>query len=206
MSVAFLSQQSSGYSRVGSQLDPSMATFLRKFAKDPKKGLDRAWRSCQDKLLDLSGPLMKILDLAIHSKEINSPLDPEVVLEWTQRAICLLGNANCAMSTERRRSFLICLDPKLVELATNKAGSLANGGASEAEHQAVDSRLADLILKGPQVVPLIIRPSTAIVIEDVAIPPEGIVEVVPLTSAILQLPILRTQNNVFPFYVKYTNY
>ncbi|KAJ1103503.1 hypothetical protein NDU88_000926 [Pleurodeles waltl] len=47
------------------ELDPSMATFLRKFAKDPKKGLDRAWRGCQDKLLDVSGPLSKILDLVI---------------------------------------------------------------------------------------------------------------------------------------------
>ncbi|KAJ1135871.1 hypothetical protein NDU88_002300 [Pleurodeles waltl] len=35
------------------ELDPSMATFLRKFAKDPKKGLDRAWRGCQDKLMDV---------------------------------------------------------------------------------------------------------------------------------------------------------
>ncbi|KAJ1161976.1 hypothetical protein NDU88_002456 [Pleurodeles waltl] len=75
------------------ELDPSMATFLRKFAKDPKKGLDRAWYGCQGKLLDLSGPLMKILDLAIQFKETNSPLDPEDVLEWEQRAICLLGNA-----------------------------------------------------------------------------------------------------------------
>ncbi|KAJ1184984.1 hypothetical protein NDU88_001780 [Pleurodeles waltl] len=50
------------------ELDPSMATFLRKFAKGPKKGLDRAWRGCQDKLLDVSGPLTKILDLAIQSK------------------------------------------------------------------------------------------------------------------------------------------
>ncbi|KAJ1115579.1 hypothetical protein NDU88_003801 [Pleurodeles waltl] len=57
------------------ELDPSMATFLRKFAKDPKKGLDRAWRGCQDKLLDVSGPLTKILDLAIQSKETETPLD-----------------------------------------------------------------------------------------------------------------------------------
>ncbi|KAJ1096641.1 hypothetical protein NDU88_001776 [Pleurodeles waltl] len=47
------------------ELDPNMASFLRKFAKDPKKGLDRAWKGCQDKLLDLSGPLTKILDLAV---------------------------------------------------------------------------------------------------------------------------------------------
>ncbi|KAJ1139051.1 hypothetical protein NDU88_005428 [Pleurodeles waltl] len=104
-----------------------MAKFLRKFAKDPKKGLDHAWRGCQDKLLDLSGPLMKILDLAIQCKETNSPLNPEVVLEWAQWAICLLGNVSCATSRERRRSFLIHLDPKLAELATNEAGSLASG-------------------------------------------------------------------------------
>ncbi|KAJ1211767.1 hypothetical protein NDU88_007121 [Pleurodeles waltl] len=36
-------------------IDPSMLTLLKKFPKDPKKGIDRAWRSCQDKLLDLSG-------------------------------------------------------------------------------------------------------------------------------------------------------
>ncbi|KAJ1083469.1 hypothetical protein NDU88_003628 [Pleurodeles waltl] len=35
------------------ELDPSMATFLRKFAEDPKKGLERTWRGCQDKLLEL---------------------------------------------------------------------------------------------------------------------------------------------------------
>ncbi|KAJ1209537.1 hypothetical protein NDU88_004911 [Pleurodeles waltl] len=109
------------------ELDPSMATLVRKFAKDPKKGLDRAWRSCQDKLLYLSGPLTKILDLAIQSKETNTPLDPEVVLEWAQQAICLLGNANCAMSVEHRHSFLICLDPKCAALATSEAGSLSSG-------------------------------------------------------------------------------
>ncbi|KAJ1119337.1 hypothetical protein NDU88_007523 [Pleurodeles waltl] len=45
-------------------IDPSMLSFLKTFAKDPKKGIDRAWRSCQDKLLDLSGPLAKILEMA----------------------------------------------------------------------------------------------------------------------------------------------
>ncbi|KAJ1134377.1 hypothetical protein NDU88_000829 [Pleurodeles waltl] len=75
----------------------------------------------------MSGPLTKILDLAIESKETETPLDTEAILQWAQRAICLLGNANCAMSTERRRSFLIRLDPKLPELATNEAGSSANG-------------------------------------------------------------------------------
>ncbi|KAJ1155522.1 hypothetical protein NDU88_008252 [Pleurodeles waltl] len=109
------------------ELDPNMTTFLCKFAKDPKKGLDRAWKGCQDKLLDISGQLTKILDLAVESKETETPLDTEAILQWTQRAICLLGNANCAMSTECRRSFLMRLDPKLAELAINEAGPAANG-------------------------------------------------------------------------------
>ncbi|KAJ1154512.1 hypothetical protein NDU88_007263 [Pleurodeles waltl] len=32
------------------ELDPTLVTFLKKSAKDPKKGIDRAWRGCQDKL------------------------------------------------------------------------------------------------------------------------------------------------------------
>ncbi|KAJ1148123.1 hypothetical protein NDU88_000963 [Pleurodeles waltl] len=51
------------------ELDPSMAMFLKKFAKDLKKGLDRAWRGCQDKLLDISGPLTKVLELAVQVKD-----------------------------------------------------------------------------------------------------------------------------------------
>ncbi|KAJ1113946.1 hypothetical protein NDU88_002186 [Pleurodeles waltl] len=108
------------------ELDPSMATFLKMFAKDPKNGLDSAWRGCQDKLLDLSGPLTNILDLAFQSRETNTPLDTEVVSEWAQRAICLLDNVECAMSTEHRDSFLMPLNPKLADLVPIEAGTLAN--------------------------------------------------------------------------------
>ncbi|KAJ1190952.1 hypothetical protein NDU88_000270 [Pleurodeles waltl] len=44
--------------------NPTMVTFMKKWAKDPKKGLNRAWRSCQDKILDLSRPLAEILEMA----------------------------------------------------------------------------------------------------------------------------------------------
>ncbi|KAJ1133193.1 hypothetical protein NDU88_011490 [Pleurodeles waltl] len=40
--------------------DPTLITFLKKSSKDPKKGIDHTWRGCQDKLLDVSGPLTKI--------------------------------------------------------------------------------------------------------------------------------------------------
>ncbi|KAJ1179936.1 hypothetical protein NDU88_005166 [Pleurodeles waltl] len=61
-------------------VDPTMVTFLKKWAKDPKKGLDRAWRSCQDKLLDLSGPLAKILEMAYVAKESQSLIDPDILV------------------------------------------------------------------------------------------------------------------------------
>ncbi|KAJ1106840.1 hypothetical protein NDU88_004238 [Pleurodeles waltl] len=89
--------------------------------RDPKKGIYRTWRGCQDKLLDISGPLTKILDLAIQAKELQEPIDPDTLLEWAQRAICPLGNANCSISTERRKSFLLRIDPKLSELASTDA-------------------------------------------------------------------------------------
>ncbi|XP_078509449.1 uncharacterized protein LOC144769260 [Lissotriton helveticus] len=108
-------------------LDPTMAAFMRKFAKDPKKGLDRAWRGVQDKMLDVTGPLTKILDAAVKAKDRNVPLDVSEVLEWAQRAMCFLGNANVALSTERRRSFLMRLDSQLAEMAPSEPGSLANG-------------------------------------------------------------------------------
>ncbi|KAJ1139288.1 hypothetical protein NDU88_005663 [Pleurodeles waltl] len=50
------------------EVDPSMVTYLKKYTKDPKKEIDRAWKSCQDNLLDLSGPLTKILELAYQVK------------------------------------------------------------------------------------------------------------------------------------------
>ncbi|KAJ1087503.1 hypothetical protein NDU88_000672 [Pleurodeles waltl] len=109
------------------ELDPNMATFIKRFSKEPKKGLDRAWKRCQDKLLDISGPLTKILELAVQAKESNTPIDPHTILEWAQRAISLLGNANYAMPTECRCSCLMRVAPYLAELAANKAGSLANG-------------------------------------------------------------------------------
>ncbi|KAJ1109989.1 hypothetical protein NDU88_007345 [Pleurodeles waltl] len=31
------------------EIDPTLVTYLKKFSKDPKKGIDRAWRSNEDK-------------------------------------------------------------------------------------------------------------------------------------------------------------
>ncbi|KAJ1114382.1 hypothetical protein NDU88_002620 [Pleurodeles waltl] len=35
------------------ELDPTLVTFLMKYSRDPKKGIDRTWRACQDKLFNV---------------------------------------------------------------------------------------------------------------------------------------------------------
>ncbi|KAJ1143653.1 hypothetical protein NDU88_009958 [Pleurodeles waltl] len=104
-----------------------MFTFFMKYVKDPKKGINRSWRGCQDKLLDILGPLTQIIQLAEHAKHTNSALPTDIVAGWAQRAVCLLGNANCALSVERRRSLLIKIDPKLGKLSNSEAGATAQG-------------------------------------------------------------------------------
>ena len=37
------------------------------------------------------------------------------------KAICMLGNANCVLSSERRKTVLMKIDPQLVELAKDIA-------------------------------------------------------------------------------------
>ncbi|XP_069088966.1 uncharacterized protein [Pleurodeles waltl] len=106
---------------------PTMVTFMKKFGKDPKKGLDRSWRLCQDKLLDATCPLTKILDMAFLAKESGTPMDTDVLIGWAQRSLCFLGNANCAISSERQKSILMRIDPKLTDLACSEAGPSADG-------------------------------------------------------------------------------
>ncbi|KAJ1163875.1 hypothetical protein NDU88_004327 [Pleurodeles waltl] len=67
-------------------LDPNMVMFMRKFSKDPKKGLDHAWKNCQDRLLDISGPITKILELAeVVTKECLHVVIQEGLRKWTKR-------------------------------------------------------------------------------------------------------------------------
>lgn len=107
-------------------LDPAIVG-LTEYTKDSKKGLERSWYACQDKVLDVTGPLAKILEMAETAKEAGELVDPTVLSGLAQRAICLLGNANCALSVERRKSVIIKLDPKWTNLCLLEAGPVANG-------------------------------------------------------------------------------
>ncbi|XP_056429491.1 uncharacterized protein LOC130368972 [Hyla sarda] len=83
--------------------------------------------SVQDKLLDILGPLTKILNLAEHAVATGGSVDAGVLRNWALRATCLLGNANSAMSAERRRSIVMRRDPQLTHLATEELGPSAEG-------------------------------------------------------------------------------
>ncbi|KAJ1111236.1 hypothetical protein NDU88_008572 [Pleurodeles waltl] len=64
------------------EVDPTMINLMKKWAKAPKKCLDRAWHPCQDKLLDTSGPLTKILELGFQAKGAGIAVDPDILIGW----------------------------------------------------------------------------------------------------------------------------
>ncbi|XP_064422497.1 uncharacterized protein LOC135360039 [Latimeria chalumnae] len=116
-----------GNVQVTPTVDQSFLTyFSSKLGKGPQKGLDRSLKGVQDKLLDISGPLTKILGIAedaIAGHEVH----PQQLLDWAQRAVWMLGNANAALSTERRRNFLIKISPHSTDLASKDFGPEARG-------------------------------------------------------------------------------
>ena len=108
-------------------IDPNMVTIFTKYGKDPKKGVDRALSKCQDRLLDISGPLTRIMDLAETAKIEHTQVDPATLSNWAQRATCLLGDANTSISQERRKTFLLKMYPKLCNLSNQEKGQSVNG-------------------------------------------------------------------------------
>ncbi|KAJ1120184.1 hypothetical protein NDU88_008358 [Pleurodeles waltl] len=67
-------------------IDSSLLTFFTKYGKDPRKGVDKAWSTCQDKLLDIVGPLTRIFDIAESARLDKVAIDPEELSLWAQRA------------------------------------------------------------------------------------------------------------------------
>ncbi|XP_040290231.1 uncharacterized protein LOC121002763 [Bufo bufo] len=108
-------------------VDPKMVQFLAKTGFNPKKGLDSALKAVQDKLLDITGPLAKIFDLAETAKAEGKLVDPVELGGWIQRAICITGNVNTSLAIERRKAILMKVEPKLSNLALSEAGKEAQG-------------------------------------------------------------------------------
>ncbi|XP_056400317.1 uncharacterized protein LOC130362153 [Hyla sarda] len=109
------------------ELDPILVRYIQKSGKNPKKGMDRNFKICQDKFLDLLGPLTKIMEITENAYNSGTMVDANTLRGWIQRAICLFGNINEAFCTERRRSILLKLDPQLTHLATTQPPSPTGG-------------------------------------------------------------------------------
>lgn len=56
-----------------------MISFLNKSERDPRRGLDKGLKDCQDRLLDVFGPLTKMFDLC---EEANLQVTAVDVLEF----------------------------------------------------------------------------------------------------------------------------
>ncbi|CAH2320487.1 Hypothetical predicted protein [Pelobates cultripes] len=90
-------------------LDPTIVQFLTKSGKNRSKGLDRSLKSCQDKLMDISGPVAKMSDTLQQTAVSGIPPSIDILRGCIA---CFLGNANAASTSECRRSILMKIDPQ----------------------------------------------------------------------------------------------
>ncbi|KAJ1127084.1 hypothetical protein NDU88_005490 [Pleurodeles waltl] len=108
-------------------LDPEIITYLFKLGKDQRKGLEKSLNQCQDKVLDILGPLAKIFDTVEEAYLKEKVIDLHLLLGWCQRAIYFLGNDDAGLLAERRKTVLMCISPKLSELANKESPEEACG-------------------------------------------------------------------------------
>ncbi|CAH2313192.1 tRNA-splicing endonuclease subunit Sen2 [Pelobates cultripes] len=78
-------------------------------------------------VLNSLGPSAKIFDMVEATLSDGTPVDLLAIREWAQHSICLIGNSNAALSTERRKAILMKIDPKLINMAISEPGPQAKG-------------------------------------------------------------------------------
>lgn len=61
-----------------------MSTYITKLSRDSRKGIEKGLRSVQDKLFNISGPLMQILVLVNDLLSQSTPLDLALIRDSTQ--------------------------------------------------------------------------------------------------------------------------
>ena len=60
-------------------LHTSMVTFMGKLIKDPNRSIAKSLSSCQDKLLDITGPITKIMEMVKDAKRTGGRIDLEII-------------------------------------------------------------------------------------------------------------------------------
>ncbi|CAH2282341.1 Hypothetical predicted protein [Pelobates cultripes] len=108
-------------------VDPKITQFLGKSDWKAKKVLDYSLRHCQDKVLDVLGPVANIFDMVKAALTEGTPIDLLAIRGWIQRSICLIDNAHTALATEQRKAILMKIEPKLLNLAISEPGTQAKG-------------------------------------------------------------------------------
>lgn len=89
--------------------------------------MERSLKGCQDRLLDVLGPLTRIIDSAEESHINGTPLNTELIRGWSQRALIRLVNANASLNAERRRVVLPKINPKLSDMADREPSQNPKG-------------------------------------------------------------------------------
>lgn len=108
-------------------LDPEIITYMFKMGRDPRQGLEKALKHCEDKLLDTLGPLARMFNLVEEAYLKGTDLDIVLLRGWCQRAICFLGNANAGLIAERKKAVLFKINPKLGDFAKKDTCEKPNG-------------------------------------------------------------------------------
>ncbi|KAJ1108683.1 hypothetical protein NDU88_006055 [Pleurodeles waltl] len=85
--------------------------------RNRRKVLERTLKFCQDRLLDVVGPLARTIAMSQEAYIKGLPLDLELLRGWSQQAMVLLGNANAGFNAERHKAVLLKINPKLEDLA-----------------------------------------------------------------------------------------
>uniref|UniRef100_A0A8C5Q0D7 Reverse transcriptase domain-containing protein n=1 Tax=Leptobrachium leishanense TaxID=445787 RepID=A0A8C5Q0D7_9ANUR len=109
------------------EVDLDFQKYITTKGWSPKRGIDHAFRECEDKVLDVAAPLVHLFDVAEETRLQGANMDSGMVVEWVQRSLCLLGAANTALAAERRKSILLKMDPQLTTMASKDMGSEAQG-------------------------------------------------------------------------------
>ncbi|VDI83354.1 Hypothetical predicted protein, partial [Mytilus galloprovincialis] len=112
--------------------------------------LERSKINTQLRILDVMGPLSRLWSEAHRIKKDNQGMDPSDVIQLTQRAIVLAGNAHYVYNTDRRKAMLVktmpdsldFLDEKKEKKALAKSKGQLFAGAHTNNLQSVGGRQA----------------------------------------------------------------
>ena len=87
--------------------------------------LERSKINTQLRILDVMGPLSRLWSEAHRIKKDNQGMDPSDVIQLTQRAIVLEGNAHYVYNTDRRKAMLVKTMPDSLDFLNEKKGKKA---------------------------------------------------------------------------------